>query len=112
MTYTPPFGDLPAQTKHFRSPPAQAFPYQTCQTTHAVTSFTMTSTATVQLSEDTIDDILYCARAGLTSDLQEAISELCTSGTHTPAAVLSAAVDSNTGNTALHMAAANGHDGM
>lgn len=71
----------------------------------------MASQSGVQLSEDTIDDLLYCARAGLLPDLQEAVSELCTSNSWAPEAVLAAAVDSNTGNTVLHMAAANGHDG-
>ena len=75
------------------------------------TVFNMTQTK-IRLSEDSIDDVLYFARAGETDDLVETLKEL--KAQHEGASeedLLLAAVDEESGNTALHMSAANGHTG-
>ena len=66
------------------------------------------------LSEEDIDDLLYFARTNSLSDLQETLSNLSTSRSAPPPSLqplllLSHAVDPSTGNSALHMASANGH---
>ena len=63
------------------------------------------------LTEDSIDDLLYLARTGSTSDLTVDISALTTSFTCPATTILSAAVDPRSGNGLLHMASANGHTG-
>ena len=71
-------------------------------------------TATLSLPDlttDQIDDLLYLARLGDTADLQTAIDLLAQTLSTTPSTVLAAAVDKDTGNGLLHMAAANGHTG-
>ncbi|KAF2140379.1 uncharacterized protein K452DRAFT_274124 [Aplosporella prunicola CBS 121167] len=73
----------------------------------------MTTPATLSLSDDEIDEILYCARANETADLDAYLHELSSSnGSHASASradLLAAAVDPESGNSALHYAAANGH---
>jgi hypothetical protein len=62
-----------------------------------------------KLSEDEIDDILYCARANELSELQECIAE--TSSKHgglDKSQVVAEAVDADSGNNPLHFAGANG----
>lgn len=66
------------------------------------------------LSEEDIDDLLYFARTDSLSDLQESLSSFSTSTSTLspslpPSQLLSLAVDPSTGNSALHMASANGH---
>lgn len=68
--------------------------------------------ASVKLDEDSIDEILYLARANEASELATYLDELSTSTKHSKADIAAAAVDPNTKNTALHYAAANGHVGM
>ena len=63
------------------------------------------------LSEDELDDVLYSARVGDTEALQEALAEASKEHAGPPHDILAAAVDAESGNTALHMAAANGHIG-
>jgi hypothetical protein len=64
------------------------------------------------LSEDEIDDILYCSRANELEELKPYLSSLSTKySTESPARILEAAVDSETGNNTLHYASANGHLG-
>ena len=63
------------------------------------------------LSEDVIDDIIYCARIGDRQELEEIIDSVSKQRACRKSDVLSAAVESTTGNTALHHAAANGHLG-
>lgn len=63
------------------------------------------------LSEDEIDDLLYLARVGAKDDLIALLTDLCTREKCTIAALLETARDEFSGNGALHMAAANGHDG-
>lgn len=66
--------------------------------------------ARLTLSEDEIDDVLYLARANETQDLPQYLQELSQSHAgSSPADILVAAVDSQSGNSALHYAAANGH---
>lgn len=68
--------------------------------------------ARLTLSEDEIDDVLYLARANETQDLPQYLQELSQSHAGSlPADILVAAVDSQSGNSALHYAAANGHTG-
>lgn len=64
-----------------------------------------------KLSEDEIDDLVYFARTGESSDFRSTIDALCSREGCALAAVLDAAVDADSGNGALHMAAANGHTG-
>lgn len=64
-----------------------------------------------KLPEDSIDDILYYARAGESDDLLEVLGQLKSQLGLSEEAILLAALDENTGNSALHMSAANGHAG-
>lgn len=67
------------------------------------------SLASKALDPDTLDDILYLSRTGELSELQSLLS---TTSPSSPSSVLASAVDAASGNSALHMAAANGHTGM
>lgn len=62
------------------------------------------------LSEDEIDDLIYFARAGELSDLQESLSTLSARESASAADILAAARDTAQ-STCLHMAAGNGHLG-
>jgi hypothetical protein len=64
------------------------------------------------LTEDEIDDILYCARANELEELRECVNITTKRFDTEPWKVISEAVDPNTGNCALHYAAANGLLGM
>ncbi|KFY09994.1 hypothetical protein V492_05258, partial [Pseudogymnoascus sp. VKM F-4246] len=61
------------------------------------------------LSEDETDDLIYFARAGELGDLREALEGLCKREGCNVDEVLAVAVDGESGNGVLHMAAANGH---
>ncbi|KAJ6261554.1 hypothetical protein Dda_4224 [Drechslerella dactyloides] len=61
------------------------------------------------LDEDTIDDLLYFARTGELDDLKATINELAKSLNRYAIEIAAAAVDPYSGNTCLHMAAANNH---
>ncbi|KAE9963450.1 hypothetical protein BLS_009269 [Venturia inaequalis] len=62
------------------------------------------------LAEEEIDDVLYCARANDLEELKSFISTLDTKYTsESPASIILAAVDSETGNNAAHYACGNGH---
>jgi hypothetical protein len=63
------------------------------------------------MSEDEIDDVLYCARANEIEELKKFIPSLFPKYGTQPAWILSQAVDAGTGNSALHYASANGHLG-
>lgn len=63
------------------------------------------------LTEDQIDDLLYLARIGETTELITTIDLLTKTFSTTPSTILSAAVDPDNGNGLLHMASANGHTG-
>lgn len=63
------------------------------------------------LDEDSIDEILYLARANEISELASYLSELCTQTKHSKSEVLAAGVDAHSKNSALHYAAANGNIG-
>ncbi|PVI00471.1 ankyrin [Periconia macrospinosa] len=65
--------------------------------------------ASLNLDEDSIDEILYLARANEASELSTFLDELATSTNQAKPSILAAAIDPNTKNTALHYAAANGH---
>jgi hypothetical protein len=65
----------------------------------------------IPLSEDDIDDLLYFARAGETQELKDTITALEKRHNASALEILLAAVDAETGNGPLHMAAANGHVG-
>lgn len=74
-------------------------------------------TTQISLSEEQIDDLLYLARANESSELLSELAvikeaHMAAEGTLTSeAGILLAAVDPETGNNVLHMAAANGHTG-
>lgn len=64
-----------------------------------------------KFSEDEIDDLLYFARTGDKEEftgLRDALSMRDNAGLE---GLLESAKDEHSGNGALHMAAANGHDG-
>ncbi|KFY58736.1 hypothetical protein V496_05991 [Pseudogymnoascus sp. VKM F-4515 (FW-2607)] len=61
------------------------------------------------LSEDDTDDLIYFARAGELGDFREALEALCKREGCAVDEVLAVAVDGESGNGVLHMAAANGH---
>lgn len=79
------------------------------RSTPAVLCTTMASAPV--LTEDTIDDILFFARTAELQDLQRMISEFSSNSGSSEQDVVAAAIDHGTQNTALHMAAANGHSG-
>lgn len=63
------------------------------------------------LDEDTIDEILYLARANEAAELGSFLSELSAQAKQSKADLLTAAIDPSSKNSALHYAAANGHNG-
>lgn len=63
------------------------------------------------LDEDSIDEILYLARANEPAELAAYVAALASQTGAAQPAVLQAAVDPHSNNTALHYAAANGHNG-
>ncbi|KAF2125359.1 ankyrin, partial [Dothidotthia symphoricarpi CBS 119687] len=64
----------------------------------------------VSLDEETIDDILYFARANEASELSTLLTDLATTTKASQADILAAVIDSNSKNSPLHYAAGNGHD--
>jgi hypothetical protein len=72
----------------------------------------MSSSYPITLDPDTIDDILYFARTNSLADLTELLSTTAISLSTNSTAILLAAIDPDTGNSALHMASANGHTGI
>jgi len=64
------------------------------------------------LSEDEIDDLLYFARTGDKEEFNTANEELCKRENITLVELLEAARDEQSGNGVLHMAAANGFEGL
>ncbi|GKZ32186.1 hypothetical protein AbraIFM66950_001379 [Aspergillus brasiliensis] len=69
----------------------------------------------VTLTPDTIDDLIYSARAGELQDLQTDLSTLATQTSTTPAHIIAAAIDTapqeegGSGSNLLHYPAANGN---
>ena len=61
------------------------------------------------LDPDTIDDLLFLARTGETSELTDTLAHLATSLSITPSTLLLSCIDPDSGNSTLHMASANGH---
>lgn len=64
------------------------------------------------VSEDEIDDLLYFARTGDTEEFNSLKEELCKREKITVVELLETARDEHSGNGVLHMAAANGFEGM
>ena len=64
------------------------------------------------LTEDQIDDLLYFARAGETSDFKQTVTDLAKEYNRYELEIVAAAVDKESGNGCLHMAGGNGHLGM
>ncbi|KAI4951893.1 hypothetical protein J4E91_003354 [Alternaria rosae] len=62
------------------------------------------------LDEDAIDEVLYLARANEPSELDSYVSELSTQTKRSKAELFAAATDPYSKNSALHYAAANGHN--
>lgn len=63
------------------------------------------------MDEDTIDEILYLARANEATELATYLSNLSAQTPQSQAQLVAAAADPYSKNTALHYAAANGHVG-
>ena len=66
---------------------------------------------TISLSDDDIDDLLYVARANDHEALNSFLDVISTKYNASNAAILSSAIDAESGNTMLHYAGANGHNG-
>jgi uncharacterized protein len=64
------------------------------------------------LSEDEIDDLLYFARTGDKQEFNTLKEEFCEREKINTVELLEVARDEQSGNGVLHMAAANGYDGM
>lgn len=64
------------------------------------------------LDEDAIDEILYLARANEAAELESYLSQLSAQTKQPHAELATAAVDPYSRNSALHYAAANGHNGI
>jgi uncharacterized protein len=62
----------------------------------------------LSLSEDTIDDLVYLARAGELDELKTEITTLTTTQSCPASTILLSAIDLASGNTLLHYPAANG----
>ena len=63
------------------------------------------------LEEDSVDEILYLARANEATELSQFLDTLSNQISRPKDQILAQAVDSYSQNTALHYAAANGHNG-
>jgi hypothetical protein len=64
------------------------------------------------LTEDELDDFLYFARANELQDLKDFLPGILKSKNCSVLELVKAAVEDESGNTALHYASANGHLGM
>ena len=64
-----------------------------------------------RLTEDEIDEILYLSRVNEVSELSDYLTSLSTKYNCAKEVLFEAAVDPESGNSALHYAAANGHLG-
>ncbi len=72
----------------------------------------MPSTTLPKLSEDELDDVLYFSRIGDLAELKVTI-ETCAKRFNVPLHdIMLAAIEDGSGNGPLHMASANGHNGM
>lgn len=71
----------------------------------------MPSTTLPALTDDELDDILYFSRTGGLTELKTAIETSAKQSHVSSHDILLAAVDQDSGNSALHMASANGHTG-
>ncbi|MCJ1284480.1 hypothetical protein MMC26_003812 [Xylographa opegraphella] len=72
----------------------------------------MALSSDLNLSPDTIDDVLYFARTNSVSDLSDLLHSTAITYNTTPSTILVNAYDPDTHNGPLHMAAANGHTGV
>ena len=59
------------------------------------------------ITEDDIDDLLFAARTGSLTDMQETVASISTP----PSTLWPLAIDAENGNGVIHMAAANGKVG-
>jgi uncharacterized protein len=66
----------------------------------------------IPLTDDEIDDILYISRANELDELTPYLESLAIKYKASSDAIICAAVDPESGNTALHYASANGHLGV
>lgn len=64
-----------------------------------------------QLTADEIDDVQYSTRANERQELEQTVSDLAVKYNVRSSDIISAAVDSEYGNTVIHLCAANGLDG-
>lgn len=64
------------------------------------------------LGEDSVDEVLYLARANEASELEQFLTTLSTQVSKPKDQILAEAADPYSQNTALHYAAANGHIGI
>ena len=68
----------------------------------------MDTPTTPALSADDIDDLLYLTRVNESADLQQTISDLAKRYQCSPRDIVTAGIDSESGNSVLHYACANG----
>jgi uncharacterized protein len=64
-----------------------------------------------ELNEDEVDNLLYFARHNEIHDLKECAMELSKKYGASPSIIFQSTLDPHSGNTALHLASANGHLG-
>lgn len=90
---------------------------QTPNQTHTNTNKPTHPSKMVTLTPDTIDDLIYSARAGELQDLQTDLTTLATQTSTSPAHIIAAAIDTapqeegGSGSSLLHYPAANGNLG-
>ncbi len=72
----------------------------------------MPSTTLPKLSEDELDDILYFSRVGGLSELKNTIETCAKRFNVSLHDIILASIEEDSGNGPLHMASANGHNGL
>jgi len=109
-------GEKVTQIQIFRRPTASLREYNISLDFHTISTNTiiartlanMASSNILALTADEIDDVLYFTRVNEASDLQATIAELAQKYNRAPREIVEAAVDTESGNGALHYCAANG----
>ena len=71
----------------------------------------MPTATSPSLTVDQIEDLLYLARVGETTELITSIDLFAKTLSTTSSTILTSAIDPDNGNGLLHMASANGHTG-
>lgn len=90
---------------------SQHAPATPCNTAYIPLLSTCFSPNMSGIDEDSVDEILYLARANEASELDQFLTSLSTQVSKAKDQIIAQAIDSYSQNTALHYAAANGHIG-